>query len=297
MPYLPDSFYQGTVIRPPSEADSLILQVTLGCTDNSCTFCPAYKDKQFSVKDAPQAEREMKLAAKMHPGTRRIFFADGDAMAVEQGRLRQFFELANYHFPELARIGIYASVKSLEKKTPDDLADLKLLKLRTVYMGFETGDPEVYRMTRKYGAPEGNVAACRKLAAAGLTTNVTVILGLGGKTLSRQHALNTAKILSDAKPDQIAALSLMLAEGTELYEAARKGVFQPLDDFGFIEELKLLVDNLADFRCQFFANHASNYYPVRARFPNDRSRVAGELLKILENRDKSALTPEWLRGL
>ena len=294
---LPESFYEGTVIRPPSEAESLILQITLGCTDNSCIFCPAYKDKKFKVKDMGRIENEIKQAAMMFPDTRRIFFADGDAIAMEQAALKHVFELVNYHFRELSRVGIYGSVKSLEHKSLDDLAGLKLLKLRTVYLGFETGDAEVYKMICKHGSPEGNAAACLKLKAAGLTTNVTVILGLGGKDMSRQHAVNTAKILNRAQPDQIAALTLIIAEGTKLNDKMKRGDFKPLADFDFLEELELLLENMEDFRCQFFANHASNYFPIKARFPRDKAGVIASLRRAIGNREKSGLTPEWLRGL
>lgn len=295
--YLPDSFYQGTVIRPPNEAESLILQITLGCTDNGCIFCPAYKDKSFKVKDISEIEKEIVYAAKHFPGTRRIFLADGDAIAVEQNKLKHILELANFHFPELSRIGIYGSAKSLEHKTLDDLADLKLLKLRTVYLGFETGDPDVYKMICKHGSPAENVEACGKVKQVGLKTNVTVILGLGGKDMSRQHAVNTARILSEAQPDQVAALSLMIVEGTRLDKLAKEGKFRPLEDFEFIEELKLLIENMADFRCQFFSNHASNYVPVAARFPKDKPSVLAVLSRIIETRDRSGLRPDWSRGL
>ena len=294
---LPDSFYTGTVIRPPSEAESLILQITLGCSDNSCVFCPAYKDKKFKVKGLGQIEKEIKRAAALCPGARRIFFADGDAIAMEQRALKGVFELVNYHFPGLTRVGIYGSAKSLEKKSVEDLGALKLLKLKTVYLGFETGDKEVYKMICKYGSPGSNAAACLKLKQAGITTNVTIILGLGGKEMSRQHALNTARLLNESRPDQIAALTLMIAEGTKLHDRLGSGDFKPLSDFEYLEELKLLIEHLDNFRCQFFANHASNYFPVRARFPKDKPAVLESLERALENRGKGGLTPEYLRNL
>ena len=295
--YLPDSFYSGTVIRPPSEADSLILQVTLGCTDNGCIFCPAYKDKKFKVKDISDIEREIIIAAKMFGDARRIFLADGDAVTVEQGKLKQIFLLLNRHFPKLVRVGLYGSIKSLETKTVKDLEELKALKLGVVYLGFETGDPEVYKRICKYGSPQGNIAACGKVKEAGIKTNVTVILGLGGVELSGQHAVNTAKLLNEAQPDQIAALTLMIAEGAPIYQMEKAGKFKQLEGFQYLEELKLLIENMIDFKCLFFSNHASNYFPVSARFPKDRQKVLADIARILETRPAGALTPEWMRGL
>jgi radical SAM superfamily enzyme YgiQ (UPF0313 family) len=295
--YLPDDFYKGTVIRPPSEADSLILQVTLGCTDNGCIFCPAYKDKKFKVKDIADIEREIIFAAKMFKGTRRIFLADGDAIAVDREKLKRILLLLNKHFPLLSRVGLYGSVKSLETKTVKDLEELRELKLGVVYLGFETGDPEVYKLIRKYGSPQGNIDACGKVKNAGIKTNVTVILGLGGKALSGQHAVNTAKILSMSKPDQIAALTLMIVKDTPLYILEKAGKFKQLEGFQYLEELKLMIENMEDFKCLFFSNHASNYFPVSARFPKDRQQVLANLKHILETRAEGALTPEWKRGL
>ncbi|MFH1368639.1 MAG: radical SAM protein [Elusimicrobiota bacterium] len=295
--YLPDSFYEGTVIRPPSEADSLIFQVTLGCTDNSCIFCPAYKDKKFKIKEISDIEREMKYAAGMFPGTRKIFLADGDAIAVGQEKLVKILELAEKYFPGLTRAGIYGSIKSLENKSVEDLKELKALKLGIIYLGFETGDPDVYKFIGKYGSPQGNIDACEKVKEAGIRTNVTVISGLGGKDMSRAHAENTAKMLNRAQPDQIAALTLMIVPGTKLHAMKEKGEFKPLDDFEFLAELKILIENLEDFRCQFFANHASNYYPIAARFPKDKPAVIAELTRLLNAGDKSGLRPEWTRGL
>jgi radical SAM superfamily enzyme YgiQ (UPF0313 family) len=290
--------YEGVVIRPPSEADSLILQVTLGCSDNRCIFCPAYKEKIFRIKDPAAVEKEMQEAAAAFPGTRKLFLADGDALVMPQEQLSAIAERANAYFPRLQRIGVYGSIKSLEGKSPADLAELRRLKLGIVYLGFETGDDEVYRRIRKYGSPDGNVAACRKVAAAGIKTNVTVILGLGGKALSLPHAVHTARLLNTARPDQIAALTLMIAPGTPLCTMLDRGEFTPLRDFEFLEELRTLIAHLDDdLRCLFFANHASNYYPISARFPKDKSVVLQGLSEAIGGRDHRSLTPEYRRGL
>jgi radical SAM superfamily enzyme YgiQ (UPF0313 family) len=289
--------YEGTVIRPPSEADSLIFQITLGCSDNRCIFCPAYKDKPFRVKTVEEVDAELQAAADAFPLTRKLFFADGDAIAMEQSQLLRIFKLANTRFPYLSRISLYGSVKSLQQKTVADLRGLKEQKLGIIYLGFETGDEEVYALIRKYGSPLQNVEACMKVKDAGIKTNVSVILGLGGKMFSRQHAVNTAKILNLAQPHQIAALTLMVAPSTPLYDLVRRGEFRELATFEYLDELKLLLENMEDFRCLFFANHASNYLPVSARFPKDRLAVIAELDAVLRHRNADILIPDHLRGL
>ncbi|OGS21068.1 MAG: hypothetical protein A2252_04020 [Elusimicrobia bacterium RIFOXYA2_FULL_39_19] len=289
--------YEGTVIRPPSEADSLILQVTLGCTDNSCIFCPAYKEKKYKVKDFALIERDIKRAAKAMPDTRRIFLADGDAIAMEQQEFIKILDLLNENFPKLSRIAVYGSIKSLENKTVTDLKEFKNKKLGVIYLGFETGDAEVYKMIIKYGTPQVNIATCLKVKESGIKTNVTVILGLGGKKYTTQHAVNTAKILSIARPDQIAALTLMIAPGTPLLSMQKRKEFEELNNFEFLEELKTLIENMEDFKCLFFSNHASNYYPINARFPKDKPQIVAELAEILKSKDKKHLRPDFSRGL
>jgi len=289
--------YEGTVIRPPSEAGSLILQVTLGCSDNGCTFCPAYKDKTFRVKETTLLEREIELCSRAYPDTRRIFLADGDALALSQEKLKKILRLLKDRFPKLSRVSSYGSIKSLKDKSVEDLRELKGLGLGTVYLGFETGDGEVYRRIRKYGSPAGNVETCLKVKGAGIKVNVTLIAGLGGKKLSVQHALNSAKILNLSKPDQIAVLTLMIAPVTPLFEMEKNGAFEELDGFGIIRETKTLIENLEDFKCQFFANHASNYYPIAARFPRDKVKVLREIDLILSSGSPGLLTPDFMRGL
>lgn len=287
----------GILIRPPSEAESLIFQVTLGCSDNHCSFCPAYKQKSFSVKPLTIVADEMKAAARFFPQARRIFLADGDALTLETNHLIEILKIAAMRFPRLRRAGIYGSAKNIEQKTVSELRELKNHKLGIVYIGIESGDETVYRATGKYGTPSLNVEACQKLSAAGITVNATVILGLGGKDHWQDHALHTAGILNQARPDHIAALTLMVEPGTLLYEEMRSGRFVPQTPFGMVKELSSIIENLEPFSCQFFANHASNYVPVRARLPHDRNSLLVMLKTIMVNNDAHSLKVESLRGL
>lgn len=289
--------YEGTVIRPPSEADSLILQVTLGCSDNSCVFCPAYKDKQFKIKSLEKIFKEIDYAAKEYPEIRKVFLADGDALIMPHQELISIFDRILARFKFVRRISLYASNKSVAMKTVSELSELKKKKMSIVYIGFETGDPQVYKMINKYGSPEDNVRSVLKLREAGIKSNVTVILGLGGRKYSYSHAVNTAQILNMSKPEQIAALTLMVAKSTPLYDMIENGSFEPADDFESLEELRTIIENLDDFQCLFFSNHASNYIPLEARFPKEKPEVLELLKNILKKKDKKDLKPDFLRGL
>jgi len=289
--------YYGTVIRPPSEADSLILQVTLGCSDNSCIFCPAYKDKKFKIKNIKEIEKDIATAAVYYPETRRVFLADGDALIVAQKDLLAIFDKIIAAFPLVSRISMYASAKSVELKTVDELKQLQSKKMSLVYTGFETGDEDVYKFTRKYGSAQKNIETVLKLKQAGIKSNITVILGLGGEKFSLKHAENTAAVLNKARPEQIAALTLMIVKNTPMYEICRLKQFRMPDEFAILKELKTLLENMTDFKCLFFSNHASNYVPVSARFPKDRKKVINILDKIITQSDKRLLRNENLRNL
>lgn len=289
--------YEGIVIRPPSEAGSLIFQVTLGCSDNKCIFCPAYKEKQFKIKQLEKIFEEIDYAAERFPHIRKVFLADGDALIVPQEQLVKIFDRLILKFKYLRRISMYVSIKSLETKSVSDLCELKKRKMSLAYIGFETGDEYVYKMIRKYGSPSDNVRAVEKLKAAKIKVNVTVILGLGGKKYSKYHALNTAKILNEAKPEQIAALTLMVEKNVPLYEMIIKGEFSELTEFESLEELKLLLKGLEGFQCLFFSNHASNYVPLELRLPKEKEEGILLLENILKRKNKNDLKPDFLRGL
>lgn len=289
--------YQGTVIRPPSEAESLILQVTLGCSDNSCIFCPAYKNKHFKIKSIKEIEQDIKIAYKYYPDIRKIFLADGDALIIPQKDLLIILDKILEVFPSVTRISMYASVKSIELKTVEELKQLQSKKMSLVYMGFETGDNDVYKLIQKYGSPQKNVESILKLKQADIKSNVTVILGLGGQKFSFMHAKNTANILNQAQPEQIAALTLMVVENTPLYDMCKLNKFQLLKDFDVLKELQILLENMQDFKCLFFSNHASNYIPISARFPKDRHNLISMLNKIISDCNKQVLRKDFVREL
>jgi len=288
--------YEGIVIRPPSEAESLILQVTLGCSHNRCTFCPTYKGRRFRIKGLDTIKSEIDEVVPYGP-FRKVFLADGDALIIPQPKLLAILEVLNEKIRGLRRVGIYGNAKSILRKSVDELKALKSRKLGIVYLGVETGDPTLLEKVRKGASYEQMVEAGRRVKEAGITLSATVLLGLGGMEHGQQHALATAKILSDIDPDFASALTLMVVPGTPLYEDMEAGRFQLPSPFRLLEELGTIIAHANFSRCYFTSNHASNYLPIKARLPKDKEAVVRLIHNVVSSRDASQLRPEFLRGL
>ncbi len=288
--------YEGIVIRPPSEAESLILQVTHGCSHNKCTFCPTYKGRRFRIKDLDKVKAEIDEVAPYGP-FRKVFLADGDALIIPQARLLPIFDYLNEKIRGLRRIGMYGNAKSILRKSVDELRELKARKLGIVYLGVETGDENLLLKIHKGPTYEQFVEAGRRVKEAGITLSVTVLLGIGGIESARQHALATAKILSDIDPDFASALTLMVVPGTPLYEDMEAGRFTLPSPFELLEELGIIIGNSNFTQCYFTSNHASNYLPIKARLPRDKEAVVKLIHKVISSKDPSRLRPEFLRGL
>jgi radical SAM superfamily enzyme YgiQ (UPF0313 family) len=288
--------YEGIVIRPPSEAESLILQVTLGCSHNKCTFCPTYKGRRFRIKDLDQIKEEIDEMAGYGP-FRKVFLADGDALIIPQPKLISIFDYLNQKFAGLRRVGIYGNAKSILRKSVEELRELRDRKLGIVYLGVETGDPALLEKIRK-GATYGQmVEAGRRVKEAGISLSATVLLGLAGVQGGQQHAAATGKVLSDIDPDFASALTVMVVPGTPLYEEMKAGRFQLPSPFEMLEELGTIVASSNFSRCYFTSNHASNYLPIKARMPKDKEAVVSLIRKVTSSKDRSLLRPEFLRGL
>ncbi len=288
--------YEGIVIRPPSEAESLILQVTLGCSHNKCTFCPTYKGRRFRIKDLDQIKEEIDEMADYGP-FRKVFLADGDALIIPQPKLIAIFDYLNQKFSGLRRVGIYGNAKSILRKSLEDLKELRDRKLGIIYLGVETGDPALLEKVRK-GATYGQmVEAGRRVKEAGISLSVTVLLGLAGVQGGQPHAEATGKLLSDIDPDFASALTVMVVPGTPLYEEMKAGRFQLPSPFEMLEELGTIVASSNFSRCYFTSNHASNYLPIKARMPKDKEAVVNLIRKVTTSKDRSLLRPEFLRGL
>ena len=287
--------YVGNLIRPPSEAHSIILQVTVGCSYNKCTFCGAYKTTLFTVKPAATVENDIAFAKKNCRHQKRLFLADGDVLILKQSHLVALFRKIRHELPWVKRISLYGSGKAIARKTSDELLELKTLGLDRVYMGLESGCNEVLQKVKKGDSAENMILAGNKIKDSGLFLSVTVLLGLAGPELSQQHAVLTATALNAISPQQIAALTLMVLSNTPLGQDERNGKFKMIDPDMILEELHALISHLHVNRSQFYANHASNYLPLSGRLPKDKNRILSEIEQAMTG--KKTLVSEHLRAL
>lgn len=288
--------YIGSVYRPPSEAHSLIIQVTLGCRHNKCTFCGSYLNKPFRIRSLEEITEDLEDSRGLGP-VDRIFLADGDALCIPQPRLLRILELVREHQPSVDRVGIYARAEDILHKSVEELAALKELGLGIIYLGVETGDPELLTRIHKGASYDELVAAGRRVKESGIPLSVTVLLGIGGVEGSRSHAQGTAGILTDMDPDYVGALSVILVPGTPLHKDYRAGAFTLPDPFGLIEELRTMIAESNLSNCVFRSNHASNYLPVKASLPRDKESILAAIDGVLSSRDKTRLRPEYFRAL
>ncbi len=288
--------YEGNVIRPPSEAHSIILQVTVGCSHNKCTFCGAYKDVQFRIKDEKVVHEDIDFASCYCRRQKRIFLADGDVLILSQRRLVAIFTEIKKKLPWVNRISLYANAKAILSKTKTQLQELKKLGLNRIYMGLESGDNRVLQEIRKGADAEKMIKAAEHIRKVDIFLSVTVLLGIAGIENSLQHARETAHVLAAMAPNQIAALTLMVMKNTPLGGQVGSGEFELPDSAAMLRELRELVSCLDVQRpCQLQANHASNYLAVNCRLPKDKERVVAEIDAALEG--ERTLRPEFLRAL
>ncbi len=287
--------YDGNIIRPPSEADSIILQVTVGCSHNHCTFCGAYKDKQFRIRSEEEVAENIGFAARYCGRQHKVFLADGDALILSQRRLTALFRQIKFQLPQVRRISLYGNAKAICSKSIEQLQELKELGLDRIYMGLESGDDAVLTRVRKGETAASMISAAQKVAGAGIFLSVTVLLGLGGRDLSQRHAQATGKVLSAMAPRQIAALTLMPLAGTPLGDQVENGDFLLPDALSMLKELKEMVTFIDCDKVQFMANHASNYLPISGRLSRDKDAILATIDQAMNGR--IALTPEFYRAL
>jgi radical SAM superfamily enzyme YgiQ (UPF0313 family) len=288
--------YEGIVIRPPSEAGSLILQVTLGCSHNRCTFCPTYKGKRFRIRSLEEIREDLASGSR-YRGVKRVFLADGDALIVPQRMLVPIFKEINATFPDIERIGVYGNAKSILKKSPDELDELRKLGLGIVYLGLESGDPQVLTEIQKGTGVQAMIDAAHRVREAGILLSVTVLVGIAGKERSIVHAQETGKVLSQMNPDYIGALTVMVVPETPLAERCRTGDFILPDTWGLLEELGAILAHTDASDCLFTSNHASNYLPLRIKLPQEKEQALSIIEHVLSQNRTDLLRPEHLRGL
>ncbi len=290
--------YEGSIWRPPSEARSLILQATVGCSHNACTFCVSYKNKRYRVRGAEGIQGDLKsLPHSVKSRTSRVFLADGNALAMNSNELLDVLAILRQELPALERVGTYAYAKDVRNKSVRDLIALRDAGLGIVYLGLETGDDELLRWVRKGVTTEENVQASLKIRQADIPLSITIILGLGGVEKSEQHAVSTAIALNRIDPEYVGALTLMIPPGTPMYELVKRGEFQSMKPFDTLKELRMLIRHLDVSNCIFRTNHASNYLPLRGTLNRDRARLLELLDDAIESGDERRLRPSHNRGL
>jgi len=290
---------EGQVIRPPAEAESLLLQATLGCSHNRCDFCPAYKGKRFGFKEPDRLRQAMDYAARHMPELRRVFLCDGDALILPQPRLEQLLLDIRQRLPQVTRVNAYANAKALARKSDDDLERLRGLGLSTIYLGLESGNDAVLASMHKWGDAAEHLRQAQRAKDAGLRLSVTVLLGLAGRggpgSPAEAHARETGRALTRMNPEQASALALMVAPGTPLFERQERGEFRPQDDRGLLQELLWLLEETELSSGLFFSNHASNPLRLRLRLPRDKQAGLDAVRKALAG--QTPVVPQAYRRL
>ena len=286
--------YKGKVYRPPSEAYSLIVQVTYGCSHNRCAFCDMYDDKRFAMRPMDEIREDFEMARQLYRRVERVFLADGDALMRKTDDLVRILGLIYGLFPECQRVSCYASPASLRVKSEDDLRLLRERGLQMVYMGLESGcDAVLTRMNKGHDAA-AIVEAGQKARRCGMTLSVTAISGLGGTALWREHAVDTAEAVSRMLPDYLGLLTLMVEPGTPLANWVREGSFTLLSPAEVLKETELFLQHVDSEGTVFRMNHASNYLTLKGTLNQDRQAL---LDKVRSGLSGAALKPEFLRAL
>ncbi len=290
--------YHGHVIRPPSEANSLILQVMYGCSHGNCTFCGSYLGKPFRVRPFTEVIEDVQnLPDGYKRHIDRVFLADGDALAIPKRRMLELLDLLKAELPNLQRISAYANAHSLLRLGQEDLTEICQRGLELLYLGLESGDDPTLEWIKKGVTVAEQIEGCRKAKAAGFAMSVTAILGIGGNERTHEHAIGTGKALSAIDPEYIGILSLMLESGTEMTEAVRSGGFEVPKPLDLLRELREIIANIDVTHAVFRSNHASNYLPLRGTLPEDKQVLLDGLDQVIEKGSRARLKPESWRAL
>lgn len=273
--------YSGSVYRPPSEAYSLIVQCTLGCSHNKCAFCIMYKDKKFSINPIEQVLSDLAEARRLYRRIERIFLADGDALILPMDYLLQVLDYIHENFPECERVSAYASTKAIMRKTDEELRTLRERGLAMVYIGLETGNEALLKKYDKGVTVEQIIEHTLRAKAAGMITSITAINGMGGKEQSEIHAIETAQALSRIKPDYIAMLTLRVYTGTPLHDWIEHGELTMLGPKELAAENRILLQHIDSEGSIFRSNHASNYLPLKGTLNRDREALIEQIDRAL----------------
>jgi len=287
--------YEGIVIRPPSEARSIILQITVGCSHNKCTFCGAYKDVHFRIKSEKEIDRDIAFALVHCKKQKKVFLADGDALILHQDKLEALFIKIKQRLPQVHRISLYANGRAIRSKSDRDLLRLKELGLDRVYLGIESGDDNILSTIYKAETSASLATAGKRVVQSGVFLSTTILLGIAGIQGSSHHARQTARLLNEIKPNQIAALTLMPLANTQLGQEISRGAFYLPNSQTILKELRDLVLHLDCDRVQFMANHASNYVSISGRLKRDKDVILAKIDNAINQ--KIELIANFMRRL
>ena len=288
--------YHGRIYRPPSEADAYILQATIGCSWNKCTYCDMYRDKQFAVRALDETLADVAAAGqRFGTGVQKVFIADGDALVLDMQHWRAVLAACRDAFPAMRRVSCYATAANVLDKSLDQLQELCRLGLTQLYIGPESGDDVTLKRIAKGSTAADHVAAAKRAHAAGMKLSVIFLLGAGGVERSQQHAEASAELATAMDPRFLSALTLTVVPGTPIARARQKGLFTLPDVATMLRELRTFVAHATPSDAIFRTNHASNHLPIAGRLPRDRDRVLAAIDGALCG--DTPLRPEWLRGL
>lgn len=289
--------YEGTLYRPPSEADSLILQATIGCSYNRCTFCAMYREKRFRVRKLDELAAEIEWARASLHGVRKVFLADGDALVAKSSFLLELLARIRAAFPELQRVSCYASPQALQVRSVEEMSALRDAGLSLYYLGIESGDDAVLARLEKGVDAAEMVRVAKKAHAAGVKLSTMILLGAGGRARSLEHARNSAAVVNAIQPRFVSTLVMTPVEGTPLFEQAERGEVDELDPLELARELRELLAHLELEGSVFRSNHASNYLALAGTLPKDKAKLVGALDLVLASPGRARFRPQWLRGL
>ena len=280
--------YEGAIWRPPSEARSYLLQVTMGCAHNKCTFCSMYRDKPFRVRDKNEVIEDLYMARKAYSYVDRVFLCDGDALCLPTEVLLFIMSKIYEILPEVERISLYGAPKDVLRKTPDELKQLHEAGLEFIYIGAESGSDEILKDIQKGVTRDEIIEAVQKIEAAGIKASVTFIAGLGGREKWREHAIETGKMISELGASYVSVLTLLVYEGAPLAEDIKSGKFKILSAEEAVEETLLMMENInitSGKTSIFRSNHATNYVTLKGDLPADNERFIAQLKYALKHQE------------
>ena len=290
--------YEGNIFRPFSEANSYLLQCTIGCSHNQCIFCGMYKDKKYRVRQIAEIMEDISMAKDQYGDLEKVFLCDGDAIVLETDMLLAIVKKLYLTFPSLRHVGSYVGPQSTLSKSMEELKALRAAGLTKAYIGVETGDDELLKKVKKGVGYDQMLQAGCNLIAADINLSVMVLLGLAGKgEASRRHAIATAKICNEMKPQYLAALTVTPVPGTVLHKQVQAGDFELLDPFETLGEMKQIFENITADNLKFVGTHASNYLSITGTLQRDKEKMIKTVDAVLKSRDERLIRPDHMRGL